>query len=265
MLSAGVAIRHQPTKGEHVKASLVTIILAAVLAMSGCAELSKLSGKSSDVPIEELGAVPIEERGAAGTGGGTATTGQSGPSADVRRLGAGAGAAGTGPGGATAGGLAGATVETHALPGIGVASVGGTAAAGSGAQAGTGKGGPTVDPSFKDPDNPLSKRVIYFDYDSSAIREEFRPVVEAHASYLKGDATMRIILQGHTDQRGSRDYNLALGQRRSESVRQAMSLLGVPDEQMEAVSLGEEKPVAEGDDESAWRLNRRTEIHYLGE
>lgn len=118
---------------------------------------------------------------------------------------------------------------------------------------------------LRDPDSPLAKRIIPFDYNSSAIGEAYRPLVEAHAQYLKANAAARAILQGHTDERGSREYNLALGQRRAESVRQAMSLLGVPDERMEAVSLGEEKPLAEGHDESAWKENRRAEIHYQGE
>lgn len=119
------------------------------------------------------------------------------------------------------------------------------------------------------PDNPLSevlaRRTILFDFDSSAIRDEFRALLEAHAEFLKSNPVSRVILQGHTDERGSREYNLALGQRRAESVYQALTLLGVGDGQMEAVSLGEEKPVAEGHDESAWRLNRRTEILYQGE
>lgn len=116
-----------------------------------------------------------------------------------------------------------------------------------------------------DPGNPLSQRTILFDFDSSAIRDDFRPLLEAHAEFLKSNPVSRVILQGHTDERGSREYNLALGQRRAESVYQALTLLGVGDTQMEAVSLGEEKPVVEGHDESAWQQNRRTEILYQGE
>jgi peptidoglycan-associated lipoprotein len=119
--------------------------------------------------------------------------------------------------------------------------------------------------SLKDPNSPLSKRIILFDFDSSAIRDEYRSLLEAHAEFLKSNPASKVILQGHADERGSREYNLALGQRRSESVYKAMSLLGVPEPQMEAVSMGEEKPIAEGHDEEAWQQNRRTEILYQGE
>lgn len=108
----------------------------------------------------------------------------------------------------------------------------------------------------------LAKRVIYFDLDSYVIKEEFQPVVEAHASNLRSNRNRRVILQGHTDDRGSREYNLALGQKRAEAVRKALSLLGVADDQMEAISFGEEKPSALGSDEAAWAENRRTEIIY---
>ena len=118
---------------------------------------------------------------------------------------------------------------------------------------------------LKDPHSPLSKRRVMFDYDSSAIRDEFRVMLEAHARYLKANKAARAILQGNTDERGSRGYNLALGQRRAESVLKVMNLLGVPENQMEAVSMGEEKPIAEGHDEAAWEQNRRTEILYQGE
>ncbi|HNQ04775.1 MAG TPA: peptidoglycan-associated lipoprotein Pal [Thiobacillaceae bacterium] len=118
---------------------------------------------------------------------------------------------------------------------------------------------------LKDPNSPLSKRIIHFDFDSSVIRDEFRGLLEAHAEFLKSNPDSKVILQGHTDERGSREYNLALGQRRAESVYSALSLLGVGDAQMEAVSLGEEKPLVEGHDESAWQQNRRAEILYQGE
>jgi len=117
----------------------------------------------------------------------------------------------------------------------------------------------------KDPKSPLAQRRLLFDYDSSAIRDEYRTLLEMHAKYLIKENSARLILQGHADERGSREYNLALGQRRAESVYNALNLLGVTDAQMEAVSLGEEKPVAEGHDESAWAQNRRTEILYQGE
>jgi len=118
---------------------------------------------------------------------------------------------------------------------------------------------------LKNPEHPLSKRRLLFDYDSAAIRDEYRPILEAHAQFMNANKEAKAILQGHADERGSREYNLALGQRRAESVFNAMNLLGVPDAQMEAVSFGEEKPVAEGHDETAWQQNRRTEILYQGE
>lgn len=123
----------------------------------------------------------------------------------------------------------------------------------------------TTPGAHKDPASPLAQRVIYFEFDSAVIDPRFQPVIDVHATYLKANPGFKVILQGHADERGSREYNLALGQRRSESVRQALSLLGVPDGQMEAVSFGEEKPAVQGSNEEAWRMNRRTEIHYVGE
>lgn len=105
-------------------------------------------------------------------------------------------------------------------------------------------------------------RLVYFDYDSYVIKPEFQKLIEAHARYLSTASNLRVVLEGHTDERGGREYNLALGQRRAEAVRRALSLLGVSDAQMEAVSFGEEKPVADGSVESAWSQNRRTEISY---
>ncbi len=123
----------------------------------------------------------------------------------------------------------------------------------------------TTPGAHKDPASPLAQRVIYFEFDSAVIDSRFQPVLDAHATYLKANPGFKVILQGHADERGSREYNLALGQRRAESVRQALSLLGVPDGQMEAVSFGEEKPAVQGSNEEAWRMNRRTEIHYVDE
>lgn len=112
---------------------------------------------------------------------------------------------------------------------------------------------------------PLATRVIYFDYDSSAIRSEFEAVIKAHATFTKANPKAKMNLQGHADERGSREYNVALGQRRSDSVNKAMGVLGVAGGQTEAVSFGEEKPAVEGHDEAAWSKNRRVEIRYSGE
>jgi peptidoglycan-associated lipoprotein len=105
-------------------------------------------------------------------------------------------------------------------------------------------------------------RLVYFDYDSYAIKPEFQSLLEAHARFLKANGSRRISIEGHTDERGGREYNLALGQRRAEAVRRALGLLGVPDDRMEAVSFGKEKPAVPGSGEEAWSKNRRAEIVY---
>lgn len=109
---------------------------------------------------------------------------------------------------------------------------------------------------------PVGSRVVYFDYDSFAIRQEFQPVIEAHAKYLKASNGRKAVLEGHTDERGGREYNLALGQKRAEALRRALTLLGVPDGQLEAVSYGKEKPAVPGSTEAAMEKNRRAEISY---
>ncbi|HEV2609418.1 MAG TPA: peptidoglycan-associated lipoprotein Pal [Noviherbaspirillum sp.] len=119
----------------------------------------------------------------------------------------------------------------------------------------------STDP-LNDPKGILAKRSVYFDYDSYIVKDEFKPVVEAHAKYLNANKGRRIVIQGNTDDRGGREYNLALGQKRAEAVRRALSLLGVADAQMEAVSFGKEKPKATGSDEAAWAENRRSDIVY---
>jgi peptidoglycan-associated lipoprotein len=115
---------------------------------------------------------------------------------------------------------------------------------------------------LKDPKGVLAKRSIYFDYDSYLLRDDAKPVTEAHAKYLTAHKGRKIIIQGNTDERGGSEYNLALGQKRSEAVRKTLSLQGVPESQMEAVSFGKEKPKAQGNDEAAWAENRRADIVY---
>jgi peptidoglycan-associated lipoprotein len=105
-------------------------------------------------------------------------------------------------------------------------------------------------------------KVIYFDYDSFVIKADSQTLIEAHARYLRADKNRRISIEGHADERGGREYNLALGQKRSEAVRKALGLLGVSDNQLEAVSFGKEKPADPGHDEAAWAKNRRAEIAY---
>lgn len=115
---------------------------------------------------------------------------------------------------------------------------------------------------LNDPAGVLAKRSVYFDYDSYAIKNEFKSVVEAHSNYLNGHKDRKIIIQGNTDERGGTEYNLALGQKRAEALRKAFSMLGVTDNQMEAVSFGKEKPRATGSDEASWAENRRADIVY---
>jgi peptidoglycan-associated lipoprotein len=107
-----------------------------------------------------------------------------------------------------------------------------------------------------------SNRVVYFDFDSFAIRTEFQSALENLARLLKSDKTKKISIDGHTDERGGREYNLSLGQKRSEAVRKALALLGVSENQMEAVSFGKEKPAVVGSTEAAMEKNRRAEINY---
>lgn len=125
-------------------------------------------------------------------------------------------------------------------------------------------GSTTLNP-LQDPNNILSKRSVYFDYDSYSVKDEYKSLVLAHAAYLRSNANARVLLQGNTDERGSREYNLALGQRRADSVKSILTLSGVKEAQVESVSLGEEKPRATGQDESAYAENRRTDIRYQGE
>jgi peptidoglycan-associated lipoprotein len=130
----------------------------------------------------------------------------------------------------------------------------------SGVQDGTVSGNPLTDPN-----NILSKRTVYFDFDKDTVREEFRPLVEAHAKYLAEHGSAKVILQGNADERGTREYNLSLGQRRSVSVKKSLNLLSAQDKQIETVSYGEEKATPNCKDEACHQLNRRVDIVYEGE
>ena len=121
-----------------------------------------------------------------------------------------------------------------------------------------------LDP-LKDPNNVLSKRVVYFDFDTDAVRSDYAALIQAHASYLAQNRNRNVRLEGHADERGSREYNMALGQRRANAVRKATTVLGVGNERIETISFGEDKPKSTGHDESAWAQNRRVEILYDGE
>ena len=113
-----------------------------------------------------------------------------------------------------------------------------------------------------DPASPLSKRTIYFEFDSSQVAEEYLDLIAAHGKYLADNPQRRMRVEGHTDERGSREYNVGLGERRAKAVERLLRFQGVGNDQLEVVSFGEELPVAFGHDEAAWRLNRRVELVY---
>jgi peptidoglycan-associated lipoprotein len=138
----------------------------------------------------------------------------------------------------------------------GTGGFGGMPMAGAGAAAGTGMD------LLKDPNSLLAKRVIYFDYDSSVVRDEFSTVVEAHAGFLAEHPSVKVTLEGHGDERGTREYNLGLGERRAQAVQQFLLLMGASQSQIQTVSYGEERPLDSGHDEEAWQKNRRVEIVY---
>ncbi len=127
----------------------------------------------------------------------------------------------------------------------------------------TGKPGAGVDARVKQ--GVLARRSIYYDLDQFDVKDEYRSLVEAHAKFLRENPTARVLIQGNTDERGSREYNVGLGQRRSDGVKKMMVLLGARENQIESVSLGEEKPQSDGHNEEAWSKNRRADILYNGE
>jgi peptidoglycan-associated lipoprotein len=154
---------------------------------------------------------------------------------------------------------------TATAPGTGAATSG---AATSGAPTGAVSGMPSGSipaSALRDPANILSKRNIYFDYDEFVVKDEYKAIVEAHAKYLQANRSARAILQGHTDERGTREYNIALGQKRADAVKNLMLLLGATEIQIETVSFGKEKPRREGHDEVSWAENRRVDIVHAGE
>ncbi|MCL2297248.1 MAG: peptidoglycan-associated lipoprotein Pal [Proteobacteria bacterium] len=158
----------------------------------------------------------------------------------------------------------GAPVDDRTVASGGTADGAGTSGAG-----GTGVTGADVDGrvthELKDPANILSRRGVFFAFDSYVVEDQYRPLVEAHARYLVRHPDARMTLQGHADERGTHEYNLALGQRRADAVKRMMLLLGAKEAQIETVSFGKEKPRNPGHDETAWAENRRVDIVYAGE
>ena len=146
---------------------------------------------------------------------------------------------------------------------------GATSTTGQGSNgAGSGTGSSTVTPadmngSARAGQGPVGvAHIVYFDFDSYTVKSEYQSVLEGHARFLKANNAKKVNLEGHTDQRGGSEYNLALGQKRAEAVRRSLALLGVPDSQMEAVSFGKEKPASQGNSEDAFAQNRRVEFSY---
>ena len=194
--------------------------------------ISGLVACKSTVKLDE--GAPVESRDAASM------------AADAANAAARAGAAGQG-------GLDGRGMDGRG----GAGGSGGAGGAGGAAGATAGSRDPLADPN-----SPLAKRSVYFDYDSYAVRDEYRSTIDAHARFLTSERSRRVIVQGNTDERGSREYNLALGQKRAEAVRRSLTALGVPDSQVEAVSLGEEKPRTTAQDEASFAENRRADLVY---
>ena len=214
-------------------------------------------------PPSVMTAVP-----SSGTGAGAGSGSASGTGTSTAAAGMGSSTAGAGTGSSSAADAANrsAAAARAAAAGSGAAGAGaaGSGAAGSGAAgasksdsaaAATARSGPIADPR-------TSPKVIYFDYNSSEIKSEGVELIDAHARFLVANKTRQVSLEGHTDERGGREFNLALGQKRAEAVRTRMRLLGVTDIQMEAVSFGKEKPAAAGNDDAAHAKNRRAEINY---
>ena len=153
----------------------------------------------------------------------------------------------------------GAAVEerTPSAEGAGAATAGTTGSAVTGSAA-------SANP-LRDPRSVLSKRSVYFDFDRYDVKDEYKPLIEAHGKYLQGNRGAKMTIQGNCDERGSREYNIALGQRRADAVKRMMQLYGATDSQIDTVSFGKEKPRNQGHDEGAWAENRRDDIVYAGE
>jgi peptidoglycan-associated lipoprotein len=150
----------------------------------------------------------------------------------------------------------------NTLPDSGSEAVGSKSGAGGATTSTSGPGGITGSPLDQQQARLLQTLVIYFDYDQAEIKPEFTQVVQAHGQRLASNASMQLRLEGHTDERGSREYNIGLGERRAQAVRRALMLAGAQAGQITTVSYGEERPAATGSDEESWRLNRRVEIVY---
>ncbi|MEN9558894.1 MAG: peptidoglycan-associated lipoprotein [Pseudomonadota bacterium] len=161
--------------------------------------------------------------------------------------------------------LSGSSLQGSALNNGSVGTSSNSLSGSAGGNAAIGQGQYGLSSALRDPGNLLSKRSVYYEYDSFLVRDEFKAIVEAHVRYLMSNPAARLRLEGNTDERGSREYNLALGQKRSDALKRMMVLMGVPEARIDSVSFGEERPRVEGASEGAYAQNRRSDIAYVGE
>ena len=144
----------------------------------------------------------------------------------------------------------------------GCSGTGGTKSDSSASTGSSSTGGAETNALMDDPNSMLATRVLYFDFDKSNVRSEFNDLLAAHAKYLAANANASIVLEGHADERGSREYNVAFSEKRAIAVQQILTVQGARNSQVDVVGYGEERPAASGHDESAWRVNRRVEMVY---
>ena len=226
------------------------------------------SAGSAGMGSSGMGGSGMGSSGMGSTAMGGGAGGASGTSVPWGAAGAGAGS-GTGMAGLGAGSTGGAFgtgASAGAGAGFGAGAGSGAGGAAGGAYGAGGAGGASAAAAQAQRDALTAEmlqgvgRVVYFDFDSFVVREDARPVIEGHARLLTTDRERRLVVEGHTDERGGREYNLALGQKRAEAVARSLVLLGAGENQLEAVSFGEERPAVLGSDETAWSQNRRAEL-----
>jgi peptidoglycan-associated lipoprotein len=211
-----------------ISSSLALLTLAALAALSGCGSPSKLAEPAAAPPVPTRSPVAVTPAAAAPAAQPSATPQSRIATVDLARPPA--------AGGETAAPLPRAAAGTSAPPAL------------------------PAQPALPALQVAPGERVVYFDFDSYVIKDEFKGLIDGHAKALSASAGKHIVVEGHTDERGGREYNLALGQKRAEAVLHSLTLLGVADKQLEAVSFGEERPVDPGHDEAAWARNRRAEL-----
>ena len=231
-------------------------LLLAALVLSACGSTVRLG----DIPVEDLGGSMANRAGGPGQAAGGGSSAGPAPGSAV-----GSGSASAAPPAPAANRVVipvDLTSRSAAGPVGAAPGQGGSGAAGGAMQGGAMQGGAGGSQMAAVPANLRQGNVIRFAFDSFEIAPEYQTLVDAHARFLSANPARKVMVAGHADERGGREYNLALGQKRAEAVRQRLTFLGVPDRQIEAVSFGEEKPVATGGGEDAFAQNRRAEISY---